>query len=262
MSGRNVEAVGSVASTRSVTARALSILAAFDTRHRALTLSELARRADLPVATTHRLLGELAAWGAVKRRDSGDYVIGRRLWSVGLLAPVETGLRELASPFLHDLYGATRATVHLAVRDGTQALYLDRLAGHASVPVISEIGVRLPLSTTGVGKVLLAHAPPEVRTEVLAHLRRHTPYTITQPGLLQRQLDRVLEEDIATTTEEMTLGACSIAVPIRRGTEVVASLGVVVPNLQQQAQLASAMQVSARSIGRALSPLSVNGNPT
>jgi DNA-binding IclR family transcriptional regulator len=248
------------ATGKSVTSRALALLGAFDAQNRSLSLSELARRTGLPVATAHRLLAELNAWGAVTRRESGEYVIGRRLWSVGLLAPVETGLRELASPFLHDLYGATLVTVHLAVRDQTEALYLDRLAGHASVPVISEIGVRLPLYTTGVGKVLLAHAPAEIREQVLAGLRRFTPFTITQPGTLNRQLERVLTEDFATTSEEMTLGACSVAVPIRRENEVVAALGVVVPTLQQQPQLVSAMQVATRGIGRALTTLPPDGS--
>ena len=94
--------------------------------------------------------------------------MGRRLWDVGLLAPAQTGLRQVASPYLHDLYGATLATVHLAVRDGTEVLYLDRLSGNASVPVVSDIGSRLPMHATGVGKVLLAHAPPAVQAEVLA----------------------------------------------------------------------------------------------
>ncbi len=140
---------------------------------------------------------------------------------------MQTGLREVASPYLHDLYGATLATVHLAVRDGTEVLYVDRLAGHASVPVVSSIGSRLPMHATGVGKVLLAHAPAEVQHAVLADLPRITPYTITQPGLLRRQLARVLRDDYATTTEEMSLGACSVAVPIRRGADVVAALGIV-----------------------------------
>jgi len=244
----------------SVTSRALALLGAFDSRHRALNLSDLARRSGLPLATAHRLLVDLVAWGAVTRRESGEYVIGRKLWRVGLLAPVETGLRELASPYLHDLYGATMATVHLAVRDQTAALYLDRLAGHASVPVVSEVGARLPLYSTGVGKVLLAHAPLEVRQQVLGRLERHTPYTVTRPGVLARQLDRVLEDRYATTTEEMTLGACSIAVPIHAGGEVVAALGVVVPSLQKKAQLVAAMQVTARGVERALTGISVSGS--
>ena len=190
---------------------------------------------------------------ALSRTQAGEYVVGRRLWDVGLLAPVQTGLRQLASPYLHDLYGATLATVHLAVRDGTEVLYLDRLSGHASVPVVSTIGSRLPMHATGVGKVLLAHAPVAVQAEVLGHLTRITPYTINQPGTLRRQLARVLRDDYATTVEEMSLGACSVAVPIRSRATVVASLGIVVPSLRKdRAKLVTAMQVAARSIGRSL----------
>jgi DNA-binding IclR family transcriptional regulator len=236
-----------------VTSRVLALLSAFDEHHRRLTLTELAGRAGLPVPTAHRLVGELVSWGALVRTPAGDYVVGRRMWDLGLLAPVQTGLRELASPYLHDLYGATLATVHLAVRDGSEVLYLDRLAGHASVPVVSSVGSRLPMHATGVGKVLLAHAPAAVQQDVLAHLTRVTPYTVTQPGLLRRQLAKVLRDDHATTSEEMSLGACSIAVPIRRGNDVIAGLGIVVPSLRDRARLTGALHVAARGIGRALS---------
>ena len=236
-----------------VTSRVLALIGAFDEEHRSLSLSELADRADLPLPTAHRLVGELVAWGALTRRPSGQYVVGRRLWDVGLLAPVQTGLRQLSSPFLHDLYGATLATVHLAVRDGAEVLYLDRLAGNTSVPVVSSIGSRLPLHSTGVGKVLLAHAPAEVQTAVLSDLRRITPYTITQPGTLRRQLARVHRDGYATTVEEMSLGACSVAVPIRTERGVVAALGIVVPNLRNdRAKLVAAMQVAGQGITRAL----------
>jgi DNA-binding IclR family transcriptional regulator len=235
-----------------VTSRALALLGAFDEHHRRLTLTELADRAGLPMPTAHRLVGELVAWGALARTSTGEYAVGRRLWDIGLLAPVQTGLREVASPYLHDLYGATLATVHLAVRDGTSALYVDRLAGHASVPVVSSIGSRLPLHATGVGKVLLAHAPHDVQHAVYADLPRITPYTVTQPGLLRRQLARVVRDDYATTTEEMSLGGCSIAVPVRRGPDVVAALGMVLPSLKDRAKLVGALQVAARGIGRSL----------
>jgi DNA-binding IclR family transcriptional regulator len=238
----------------SVASRLLALLGAFDPEHRSLTLSELARRADLPLATAHRLVGELASWGALVRRASGDYVVGRRLWDLGLLAPVQSGLRQVASPFLNDIYGATLATVHLAVRDGRQALYLDRLSGHASVPVVSQIGSRLPLHATGVGKVLLAHAPESLQTQVLAHLDRITPYTITQPGRLRDQLSRVHRDGFAQTSEEMSLGACSVAVPVRSPDHtVVASLGLVVSSLgRDRSRLVAALQVAAHGIGRSI----------
>jgi DNA-binding IclR family transcriptional regulator len=241
--------------TASVTSRALDLLGAFDPDHRSLTLSTLARRSGLPLATAHRLVGELHRWGALARMPTGEYVIGRRLWDLGLLAPVQAGLRQAASPFLHDLYGATLATVHLAVRDGREVLYIDRLSGHVSVPVVSKIGSRLPMHATGVGKVLLAYAPDEVVADVLGHLTRVTPYTITQPARLLDQIRRVRVDGYATTGEEMSLGACSAAVPIRgAGGEVVASLGIVVPDLRRErARLVSALQVAARGIERTLS---------
>jgi DNA-binding IclR family transcriptional regulator len=236
-----------------VTSRALALLGAFDEDHRRLTLTELAQRAELPVPTAHRLVGELAEWGAVTRMSTGEYVVGRRLWDVGLLAPAQTGLRQIASPYLHDLYGATLATIHLAVREGTEVLYLDRLRGHASVPIVSDIGSRLPMHCTGVGKVLLAHAPADVQAQVMANLTRVTPYTVVQPGTLRRQLDKALVNDFATTGEEMSLGACSLGVPIRSDGKVVASVGIVVPTLRRDRdKLVTAMQVTARSIGRAL----------
>ena len=236
-----------------VTSRALALLGAFDKAHRRLSLSQLAGRADLPLPTAHRLVAELVDWGALSRDSAGRYVIGRRLWDVGLLAPVQTGIRQLASPYLHDLYGATFATVHLAVRDGTEVLYLDRLAGNASVPVVSTIGSRLPMHATGVGKVLLAYAPNEIQSTVLTDLRRVTPYTITQPGTLRRQLARVLRDGYATTVEEMSLGACSVAVPIRSGSGAEAALGIVVPSLRnERVKHVAALQVAAQGIARAL----------
>ena len=246
---------GNVKTTgQTVTSRVLALLAAFDVEHRALRLTELARRADLPAATAHRLVAELVEWGALVRRTSGEYTIGRRIWDLGLLAPVQSDLRQLASPFLHDLYGATLATVHLAVRDGIRALYVDRLSGHASVPVVSQVGSRLPLHATGVGKVLLAYAPQEVQATVMADLTRITPFTVIQPGRIRSQLSRVRKEGFAQTSEEMSLGACSVAVPVRGAREcVVAALGIVVPDLRRdRARLVAALQVAAHGIGRSI----------
>ncbi|WP_116950955.1 IclR family transcriptional regulator [Jiangella endophytica] len=236
-----------------VTSRTVALLTAFDEQHRRLTLTELARRAGLAVPTAHRLLRELTSLGALARTPSGEYVVGRRLWDVGLLAPTPTDLREVASPFLHDLYAATLATVHLAVRDGTRVLYVERLAGRRSVPVVSTVGSRLPLHATGVGKVLLAHAPADVQAEVAGSLTPVTVHTITQPGLLRSQLQAVVADGYATTVEEMTLGACSVAVPVHRDADVVAALGIVVRSLRRDKQrLVSALKVAAHGIGRSL----------
>jgi DNA-binding IclR family transcriptional regulator len=238
----------------SVASKVLAILDAFDEQHRSLALSAIARRAGLPLATAHRLVGELVAWGALVRVSNGEYVIGRRLWDIGLLAPSPADLQQVASPFLHDIYAATRATVHLAVREQDQVLYVDRLMGHASVPVVSKVGARLPMHATGVGKVLLAYAPDDVREQVLGNLVRVTPYTTTQPGRLLADLEHVRAKGFAQTSEEMSLGACSVAVPVRDQEQaVVAALGIVVPNLRRgRARLVTALNVAAQGIQRNL----------
>jgi DNA-binding IclR family transcriptional regulator len=239
----------------SVASRLLALIAAFDEGHRSLGLTELAQRAGVPVPTAHRLLGELVVSGALVRRGDGRYVVGRLLWQAGLLAPIEGRLTQVAEPFLYDVYAATLATVHLAVRDGDQVLYLQRLAGRASVPIVSTVGSRLPMHCTGVGKVLLAHAPGDVQERVLAGLVRITRHTIISPVVLRRQLERVRQDGIATTAEEMSMGACSLAVPVVQASDdaVAAAIGVVVPTLKRDRQrLLAALQVAARGIGRLL----------
>lgn len=238
-----------------VASRLIAVLGAFDSRHRSLTLTELSHRAGIPVPTAYRLVSELVAGQALQRVEGGRYVIGRRLWEVGLLAPVQGKLRQVAEPFLHDVYAATMATVHLAVRDGDEVLYLHRMRGRASVPIVSTVGTRLPMHATGVGKVLLAYSPPEVHDRVLANLPRITPYTITRPDILQKQLARIRRDGVATTAEEMSLGACSLAVPVVRASDgaVAAAIGVVVSTLKRnRQQLLGALQVAAHGIGRQL----------
>jgi DNA-binding IclR family transcriptional regulator len=256
LSGRTERLAGNTSAPgATVASRLLSVLSAFGEKHRSLTLTELAGRAGMPVPTAHRLIGELVAGGALQRLNDGRYVIGPLVWEAGLLAPVRGPLQQVAEPFLHDVYAATMATVHLAVRDGDEVLYLHRVQGRASVPILSTAGSRLPMHATGVGKVLLAHAPPDVRDRVFASLTRMTPYTITRSEVLEAQLDRVRRDGVATTSEEMSLGACSLAVPVMRASDddVAAAIGVVVATLNRGRQrLLGALQVAARGIGRLL----------
>src|SRR5438309_10568353 len=120
---------GAATPGRSVTSRALAVLDAFSASSPRLSLSEIAGRAGLPLTTAHRLLGELTAWGALSRRTDGRYEIGRRLWDLGLLAPVQLELRQVAAPFLLDVPTALRETVHLAGREDVSALYVERVSG-------------------------------------------------------------------------------------------------------------------------------------
>jgi DNA-binding IclR family transcriptional regulator len=242
---------------RSVTSRALAILDAFDSANPRLTLSEIAARSGTPLTTTHRLLGELTDWGALHRRSDGRYEIGRKLWDLGLLAPVQMELRQVAAPFMQDVHTAIRDTVHLAVREGTSALYVERISGRESVPVVSQVGSRLPLHATGVGKVLLAAAPQDVVEQTLRSLTRVTRHTVADPGRMRRELAEVRRRRYARTSEEMSPGAASLAVPVqverRAGPVVVAALGIVVPpHRRDLPRLVPVLEVAARGIGREL----------
>lgn len=241
---------------RSVTARALRLLGALTPERPNATLAELARAAELPPATAHRLVGELLTWGALERGTDGRYRIGLRLWRTGLLAPVADRLRDRALPYMQDLYEITRENIHLAVRDGDHALYVEKLAGHRSVPVLSRVGEHLPLHTTGVGKALLAWSgPEEVRAYCTRGLEARTRHTITESGRLVRDLHRALEREYATTDEEMTLGSCSVAVPVMpdRQAPPIAALGIVAHSVRPDLQrLVPALRVAATSLGRRL----------
>jgi DNA-binding IclR family transcriptional regulator len=242
---------------RSVTSRALAVLDAFDSTAPRLSLSEIAERSGTPLTTTHRLLAELTDWGALQRRADGRYEIGRKLWDLGLLAPVQLELRQVAAPFLQDVHTAIRDTVHLAVRDGLSALYVERISGRGSVPVVSQVGSRLPLHATGVGKILLAAAPPDVVEQVLRSLTRITRHTLVEPARMRRELAEVRRRRYARTSEEMSPGAASLAVPVQverpGGPVVVAALGVVVPpHRRDLPRLVPVLEVAARGIGREL----------
>ncbi|MER7010489.1 IclR family transcriptional regulator [Saccharopolyspora sp. NPDC000359] len=240
---------------RSVTARALSVLTAFDIDHVRLTLTAIARRAQIPLATAHRLVRELELWGALERDGDGRYSIGLRLWEIGLLSPVNTRLREVALPHMQELCRHTHDNVHLAVRAGLEVVYVEKLTTPRAVPIISRSGGRLPLHSTGVGKVLLAHAPTTVVHECCERgLVRYTAYTITEPGRLGRELQTVRSRGFAQANEEMTLGNCSVAVPVfDAGGAVVAALGVVSHSARADvAKLVKALLPAAEGIRQRL----------
>lgn len=113
------------------------------------------------------LATELVELGALERGSPGGYRIGLRLWETSSLAGRGLTLRDVAVPFMLDPYEATHENVHLAVLDGLEALYVEKIAGTRSVPIKSHEARRLPLHATGVGKVLLAHAPDELYQKVV-----------------------------------------------------------------------------------------------
>lgn len=248
----------------SVTARVLRLLAAFTPESPELTLSQLSRRAELPLSTAHRIVDELLRWGALERDADGRYRIGLRLWELGALAPRGVGLREAAMPFLEDLYEATHENVQLAVLEGTEALYVERISGRDAVNTVTRIGGRLPLHATGVGLVLLAHAEPALQEEILAGpLRRFTDKTITSPSVLRRVLADIRRSQFAVTDGQVELIALSVAAPIYGPTdEVVAALSIVVPAESRPEAFVPAVRAAARGASRVLGAPRARRPPT
>lgn len=237
----------------SVSARLLRVLDAFDTAHPELSLTEVAQRSNLPVSTARRLLTELTHWGGVDRLVDNRYRIGMRLWRIGVLAPQQRDLTEAARPLMHDLCTATKETVQVMVLDGHEALCLEKVSAESASPTASEVGGRLPLYATAVGKCLLAFSTRDLLTDVLeAGLTRHTQYTITQPGQLVRQLKSVRTDGVAFSREEMTMGAVSVAAPIIAGGAVRGAIGLVVRAPGRLDVLAPAVKTASLSIGRTL----------
>ncbi|MFF3411977.1 IclR family transcriptional regulator [Streptomyces sp. NPDC002742] len=235
--------------------RLLAVLAAFDHEHPALSLTDVSRRAGLSLTTAHRLVAALTEWGALERDTDGLYHVGLRLWEIAALAPRGLALRQIALPYLEDLYEATHENVQLAVRDGVEVVYIEWIAGRSSVGVRIQVGARWPLHATGVGLALLAHARPAFQdTYCAGPLAAFTPYTITDPARLRRALAEVRRTGVAVSTPQVTDDALSVAAPVR-GTDgtVVAAVSLVVPqNDAQVPALIPAVRLAARGISRAL----------
>lgn len=239
-----------------MTGRAFGVLDAFTPASPALTLSELARRAGLPLTTAHRLVGELRAAGALERDADGTYRIGLRLWEIASLAPRGVPLREAALPFLEDLYEVTHENAQLGVREGHEVLYIERITGRHAVGVLTRVGGRFPLHASGIGLVLLAHAPETVQREVLdGPLQRFTDYTITDRARLERVLAQIRRDGVAVSHRQVTDDAMSVAAPVTDASgEVIAALSVVAAaSGTVAARLAPAVRAAALGTSRALS---------
>jgi len=237
--------------------RLLAVLDAFGPQHSALSLSEISRRAGLSLSTAHRLVCELARWGALERDSGGRYFIGLRLLELAALSPRGLGLREAAFPYLDDLHHRTRGNVHLGVRDGTEVLYVETIRAFATHPTNGRMGDRYPMHATGTGLVLLALGDRELQERVLqAPLERFTPLTVTDPAQLRRQLAQIRQVGFAVARGQITLPDLVVAVPVYdQFGGVAAAISVVVEADRAQPQVLAGMLLSASSgITRMLAP--------
>ncbi|MGW2725040.1 IclR family transcriptional regulator [Streptomyces sp. NPDC001492] len=241
---------------RSVVDRTLSILGAFDRNNPTLTLSDISRRAGLPLATVHRLVSKLHSWGALERCADGLYSIGLRLWETAILAPRSSALVEAAQPHLIALHGQTSGAAVLAIRDGAESVCLSFVSDDPEFPNrYSPQGCRVPLHTTSVGLALLAHAEQRLQDEVCrGPLRSYTPRTLTDGAALKRLLDRIRREGHAAAYGMLAEERGGVAVPVRdaRGVVVAAVAVVGPPDLVRPARVAHHVHVAGNAISQGL----------
>ena len=237
--------------------RLLAVLDAFGPQQRTLSLSEIARRAGLNLSTAHRLVCELARWGALERGPGGRYSIGLRLLELAALSPRGLGLREAAFPYLDDLHHRTRGNVHLGVRDGVEVVYVETISACATHPTNGRMGDRWPMHVTGTGLVLLAFGERELQERVLGGpLERITPLTVTDPAELRRELAQIRRSGFAVARGRITLPDLVVAVPVYdQFGGVAAAISVVVEaERARPLVLANMLTVASGAITRVLAP--------
>lgn len=211
----------------SVTDRILRVLAAFEGSARPLSVAEISEKTGIPLSTTYRLVGDLEAWGALAKNPDGNYQVGVRIWELGQMAGLSQR-EHVVRPFLQDLFDLVHENVHMAVRQGANALYVDKIYGSRKLPMVSRVGSKLPLHATGVGRVLLAAEPDWfIRAYLDKKLAAPTEKTVLERESLMQELRVVSRQGYALALEQMRLGASSIAVPVVIGIETIASVGIV-----------------------------------
>lgn len=242
----------SPSSPTAVLDRAFALLELFGPGRFELTLAELTAGSALPRSTVHRLAAQLERLGALERTPRG-WRVGVRMFELGQLVPSQLRLRERALPFMGDLYEATHQTIHLAVLERQDVVYVEVIAGHQKVRSPSRRGGRVPAHCTAVGKVLLAFAPelpPVDGPELVARTAR----TITDREHLRWVLGEVRLTGLAYDDEEAMPGLCCVAAPVIGHQGVVAALSISMPIDAELTprQAAPILRTAARALSRDL----------
>lgn len=216
-------------------AKGLSILEALVDSEGPQGVSEIARRLQLSKSNTHRLLQTLAALGYVDSAD-GRYAVTPKLGVLGAGVMARLDVRRLALPELEGLARLTRETVHLSILDEDEVVYIEKIDSPEPVRAYTKIGGRAPAWCVATGKALLAYQPRECEARVAARLRAYSPYSITEPASLRRELERIRQRGFALNRGEWREDVGGIGAPIvdSRG-DVVAALGISGPTVRLDA---------------------------
>jgi IclR family acetate operon transcriptional repressor len=177
-------------------------------------LSQLAEVSALPLPTIHRIMRTLVNGGYVRQQPSRRYALGPRLIRLG-----ETAGRALgawARPYLASLTDAVGETANMAVLDGDQVVYVAQVPSPHSMRMFTEVGRRVDVHCTAVGKAVLAELPADAVGQLLARagMRPQTEQTIVDPEEFQRELATIRERGYAEDDGEQEIGVRCVAVPV------------------------------------------------
>jgi IclR family KDG regulon transcriptional repressor len=227
MSPRNADG-----SRLSSVATSIRLLKAFSEEQVEIGISDLAKRLGVAKSTVHRLAVTLVADGMLEQNpDTGKYRLGLSLFRLGSLVRRRMSVSNEARPLLRELREKVNETVHLAVLDGTDIMYVFDLESTQSIRMRSDVGVRKPAYCTAEGQAILAYQPAEIVEQVVRNgLPARTPQTVTDPLALKKVLESVRARGCAIEDEESELGMRCIAAPLRNDSgEVIAAIGLAGP---------------------------------
>jgi len=213
-------------------ATAIQLLKSFSEEEVDLGISELARRLGVAKSTVHRLAATLVSEGLLEQdRETEKYRLGIALFRLGALVRRRMDISSQGRPYLYALREKTNESVHLAILDGTEIMYVYNLESTQAIRMRSDLGVRKPAYCTAEGQAILAFQPQEILDAVIEQgLLPRTPQTITKPDKLLKALAVVRQRGCAIEDEESEIGMRGISAPIRNDAgEVVASVGIAGP---------------------------------
>lgn len=198
-----------------------------------LSIGELNDHLGWDKSTIHRLLSTLREKGYVQQNSQNQkYRAGIKMFEIGNQVVERLGFRRQCQPYLESLAAMTKETVNLAVRDGKDIIYIDKIESSATIKVDLAVGKRLPMYCTGLGKAILAHMPEQEALKILQSesMIAHTPKTLVTLEAIQEQLALIRQKGYSLDDEEYVEGLVCVAAPIRnhRG-EVMAAISIAVP---------------------------------
>jgi IclR family transcriptional regulator, KDG regulon repressor len=216
--------------------RSLVLLETLCDAENGCSIKELAKATSLPKSTVHRLLKTLVHHNLVNQdAERGHYSPGLKLFELAQTKINRLSLRDQSQPFLAELAYRTKETIHLAILDGYEVVYIDKEDTSHPIRMHSAIGKRSPAHCTGLGKAMLAYLSDQELEEAyqLKGLPRHTPRTITNFSNLKTHLAAVKRQGYAIDNAEHEEDIYCVAASIRdhRG-RVIAAISLSVPGVR------------------------------